>query len=66
MMKYDDVMFKLMNNLSNISHQRNFEHSKLYYTGRNDENNDDDDDDHDHDRCWLLSYGDNHDEIMMM
>ena len=51
MMKYDDVMFKLMNNLSNISHQRNFEHSKLYYTGRNDENNDDDDDDHDHDRC---------------
>ena len=51
----------MMNNSSNILHQRNFEHFKIY-TGRDDDKKNNDDDD----RCWLLSCGDNHDEIMMI
>ena len=54
----------MMKNSSNILHQRNFEHFKIY-TGRDDDKKNNNDDD-DADRCWLLSCGDNHDEIMMM
>ena len=52
----------MIKSMNNISHQRNFVHSKFIIVAMMTEQCNDDDDD----RRWLLSCGDNHDEIMMM